>query len=422
VVWTTLTLLDSYYVCEKSDGVRCLLYFTRDENGEECHYLIDRKNDYYYVRGLHFPVPGDESFQNFHVDTLIDGELVNDKYPDGRSVLRYLVFDCLVLDGNMMMQRTLDKRLAYFREKVFKPWEHLCKSFPDEVQYFPFQVKFKGMEFSYSVEHVFNNILPSLPHGHDGMVFTCRTSPYQHGTDQKILKWKPKSENSIDFMLKLDFPFIDPDSEDEADGKTSPFPDYHAMPTFRLCVMHNNGDYRDFGEMYMTDQEWVDMKALEVPLMDQIIECAYDEQGRWRFLRFRNDKKDGNHISTVNSVLQSIADSVTEKELFAAAPLIRDAWKKRNAPPQNEQQKKAQMEQKARAEREAVRRTEEQTRSHAETKLALAENHVTRPLVSPDLEESGYEVGGTEDEEPPRAKAQKRKLSEASLSPEQSGR
>jgi mRNA guanylyltransferase len=109
-VWW-LTALCSYYLCEKSDGIRCLMYFTRDED-KEIHYLIDRKNDYYYVPGLHFPLPSDDSFQGSHTDTIIDGELVLDIISPGKKVLRYLVFDCLVIEKKSVMERTLDKRLA----------------------------------------------------------------------------------------------------------------------------------------------------------------------------------------------------------------------------------------------------------------------------------------------------------------------
>lgn len=76
------------------------------------HYLIDRKNDYYWVRNLHFPLPGDDTFRGFHTETLIDGELVLDDVGGGKKLLRFLVFDCLVLDNQRMMHRMLDKRLG----------------------------------------------------------------------------------------------------------------------------------------------------------------------------------------------------------------------------------------------------------------------------------------------------------------------
>ena len=39
----------SYFLCEKTDGIRLLLYITTGDAGEEIVYLIDRKNDYYYL-------------------------------------------------------------------------------------------------------------------------------------------------------------------------------------------------------------------------------------------------------------------------------------------------------------------------------------------------------------------------------------
>ncbi|KAI9845238.1 MAG: Dcp1p-Dcp2p decapping enzyme complex alpha subunit [Sclerophora amabilis] len=319
---------EDFFVCEKSDGIRCLLYCTVDEGGSEAHYLIDRKNAYYYLQGLHFPLPDD--IQSFHVATLIDGELVNDTMPDGSVQLKYLVFDCLTLDGDRLMQRTLDKRIAYFTDKVFTPYEKLYKEFPEEIQYLPFLVEFKKMERSYGIEMMFKDILPKLLHGNDGLIFTCRTSPYKFGTDEHILKWKPESENTIDFRLNLDFPLLEPESDDEGDEEAL---DYDAMPIMNLSVtVRSKGRekvYEKYSTMYMTPEEWEHMKSLNKPLEDTIVECAQDDQGRWRFFRFRDDKTDANHISTVESIIESIHDRVSERDLVMAAKKIKDGWRKR---------------------------------------------------------------------------------------------
>lgn len=66
---------------------------------------------------------------------------------------------------------------------MYNPYRHLCKTYPQEVEYFPFVLEFKSMEFSYAIERVFRDILPKLKHGNDGLIFTCRTSPYNFGTD-----------------------------------------------------------------------------------------------------------------------------------------------------------------------------------------------------------------------------------------------
>jgi mRNA guanylyltransferase len=309
------------------------MYCTKDLDGKELHYLIDRRNDFWYVPGLHFPVPGDDTHAQFHTDTLIDGELVIDTTTNHQIQAKYLVFDCLMLDGNSLMNRTLDKRIAYFGEKIFKPYQNLYKIYPEELQYVPFVVELKQMQFAYGIEMMFRQILPSLPHGNDGLIFTCRSTDYKPGTDPHILKWKPELENSVDFRLSLDFPLVQPDAQDIAEGITQPYIDYDAIPTANLLVGLDSDRDDYYSTLYLTPSEWADMKNLNEPLDNRIAECYMDEQHRWRWMRWRDDKDTPNHISTVESVIESIRDRVTEKELIMAAKRIRDEWKLRNAAP-----------------------------------------------------------------------------------------
>lgn len=326
------TKLSSYYVCEKSDGMRYLLYLTIDEKGEESQYLIDRRNDYWWVPkgGLHLPVPN--NIEGFHENTIVDGELVIDKLKDGSTQPKFLVFDCMVIDGNSLMNRTLDKRLAYFKERVFDPYSQLLKAYPQEIPFMLFLVELKQMQFSYAAEMMFTQILPSLPHGNDGLIFTCRSTEYKPGTDPHILKWKPESENSVDFRLSLEFPRVTPDERDVAEGVTQPYLDYDAVPVCNLLVYAGDGqDDPWYALMYLEEEEWEELKSLQQPLDDRVVECYMDEMKRWRYMRFRDDKKEANHTSTVAGVIESITDRVTSEDLIAAAKGIRDEWKRRAA-------------------------------------------------------------------------------------------
>ena len=317
---------EDYYVCEKTDGLRCLMYMTSD-GPQEVVYLIDRKNDYYHVPNLHFPLEGDD-YSSFHTNTILDGELVNDREPDGTVKMKYMVFDCLVLDGTHLMHRTLDKRLAYFRSKIHVPYERLYTKFPQELEHLPFVIDFKQMHFAYGIEKMFNEILPNLPHGNDGLIFTCVGSPYVHGTDENILKWKPENENSVDFRMHLQFPMIDPDSDDE--GQDGSYPDYTAMPRVRLTV--SGGDSKGdlpYGDMALATREWEKLKSLEEPLNDRIVECYLETPNVWRFLRFRDDKKESNYVKTVESVMESIQDAVSKEELVRHQDVIKAKWKAR---------------------------------------------------------------------------------------------
>jgi mRNA guanylyltransferase len=331
-----------YYVCEKTDGIRYLMYMTRDGD-KDIHYLIDRKNDYYYVDGLHFPHQDDPTFARFHEGTILDGELVEDRPPNGPPELKYLVFDCLVLDGQRLLDRPLDKRLGYFKEYVLKPYKAMFAKFPQEIAMRPFAVEDKSTQFSYALELMFKQIIPSVKqlHGNDGLIFTCKNTPYQFGTDEHILKWKPPHDNTVDFLLHIVWHMLEPDGEDP-DQTTEE--DHLSFPDgFELYVYHGGkGEYSYYGSMYVTQTEWEGLKALQKPLQDCVVECYLEPASdgvngdgphppRWRLYRIRDDKTDGNYVTVVQSVMESIEDQVTEEDLLRAAPEIRTEWKNRQA-------------------------------------------------------------------------------------------
>lgn len=322
-----------YFMCEKTDGLRCLLYmsYTEDASGrfEPVTFLIDRKNNYYNVQPA-VRVPFWEQPKNpeaFLYGTILDGELVNDQYPgEAAPRLIYYVFDCLTLNGDNLTPRTLDKRFARLRDWVLAPYN---ASIPKNVvNVAPFRLREKNMWPQYSFQYTFDQVLPNLRHGNDGLIFTCKGTRYEFGTDRHILKWKPPHENTIDFKLRLgEFPLMDP--EDGGD----PIPDYDAMPVpITLLVQHNKNNYEPFATLSLTPQEWDVLKSLNQRLDGRIIECYRTPAGHWKYKaesdgtpRWRDDKKDANHISTVRSVIQSIEDPITEEDLRALEPKIKEA-------------------------------------------------------------------------------------------------
>lgn len=294
--------------------------------------LIDRKNDYYYIRNpsFHFPLP-DGPDQTFHTETLLDGELVIDTLPSGEKRTTYLVFDCLAQQGESLLQKSLDKRLGHFYQDIFEPYKSLLDRYPEEKAHQPFKVVPKRMEKAYGIEMMFRDILPKLLHANDGLIFTCRSSPYVVGTNKHIIKWKPPSENTIDFRLQLgDFPLLKEDNQE--------YLDYDACPTLDLQVFYGNHSYKHFDELYLDTSEWESMKSINQMIDGRILECHKDESGRWRMKReaggsprFRDDKLAANHVKTVESVLESIRDAVSEQDLLDVARAIYVKWKQREA-------------------------------------------------------------------------------------------
>lgn len=318
---TGALLTEDFFVCEKSDGLRCLMYLGELE-GSERVYLITRKNEVFWIPDLHIPLTRDK-LHSFHRGTIIDGELVR----NGNGSIRYLMFDMLVVNGELLVNKVLDKRLGYLRDNVYKPFVELCKQYPEDTSVFPFKIYMKPMELSYGLQKVLKE---ERGHLSDGLIFTSRNAPYVFGTDEKILKWKPNDENSVDFVTKLRFrEFTDTNGES--------WLDYDSMPEISLLVNHGGSEYKEWGKLYLTDEEWENLKSLNEPLDDRVVECKL-EDARWRIMRFRDDKHDANHISTVMSVSESIQDNITEEDLIAAVPDIREHWHKRDSARANHRQ------------------------------------------------------------------------------------
>jgi mRNA guanylyltransferase len=319
-----------YFVCEKSDGLRCLMFCILDPNGDEAVFLITRENQFYRVPNFHFPLPGDEN--SCHNGTLIDGELVLSKRPtDGVKELRYLMFDCLALNGKNIVMKPLQNRLGYLDIQFFRPYYKLREQHPAECESFPFKLNLKNMQMSYKLPKVLDS-LKFLGHVSDGLIFTCCETPYMFGTDHTLLKWKPSEENTVDFRLHLGIPlYIDEDLDERDPDRV--YPNYEAKPQLELHVWHgdNNGvsSYSHFAQLQCTDEEWDKLKSLDAPLEERIVECNKDSEDHWRLLRFRDDKANGNHVTIVKKVLKSIQDAVSKEQLIQISPEIERCWKER---------------------------------------------------------------------------------------------
>lgn len=196
--------------------------------------------------GLNFPhwENGDAPL----TDTVVDGELIIDVDPkSGAHKLRFYAFDCLVLHGENIMQKPLGKRYARLRDWVVAPLKRSQRAIVEWAEAAPFDIVVKEQELSYYTDRVMNVHIPKLQHGHDGLIFTCAESAYVPGTDEMILKWKPPSENSVDFKLELRFPSVSADSDE---------PDLYAKPSFLLNQYMGGSNYEFFDEMDVDDDEW----------------------------------------------------------------------------------------------------------------------------------------------------------------------
>ncbi|ELQ74567.1 mRNA capping enzyme, guanylyltransferase (alpha) subunit [Trachipleistophora hominis] len=185
--WHAVTLLRrhivdlvnrDYFACEKSDGMRALLYVIC-ERGRSYFFFIDRKMCCYRILENE-PVLLDG-------DYLLDGEVII----TNEDKIEYSVFDTIIFQSNSVMQLNLLERLRLADKFIRHQLCHL----------FSFKVLIKKMYKAYGFAEAYESRF-SLGHGNDGLIFTCVEEPYVFGTCNNLYKWKPPSLNTIDFQMR----------------------------------------------------------------------------------------------------------------------------------------------------------------------------------------------------------------------------
>ncbi|RKP27398.1 mRNA capping enzyme, catalytic domain-containing protein, partial [Syncephalis pseudoplumigaleata] len=312
---------ENYFVCEKTDGQRCLMLLLSNGPNKGYTYLIDRKNAYRYVNSIQFPAPNDASYATMQHDTLLDGELVLDVEQNGRVTLRFMTFDLLVIGGRNVMEKPFTSRLGYLRDHVLKPYHAMLRVRPQLAATAPFEVMAKRMQLSYGLDKVLHEEIPRLPHKSDGLIFTSSVAGYMPGTCSKM-QWKPPHENSIDLQVHL----VPSTAHTAASAQAQP-------PTVELWVWQSGTTHTFYATLGLTDEEWHKYRGQLTE--GRIVEVVYDPQHvpphQWKILRFRDDKTTANHISVTKKIMQSIEDGVEESKLIETLPAIRAAWKQRES-------------------------------------------------------------------------------------------
>ncbi|KAI9323061.1 hypothetical protein BX666DRAFT_1823921, partial [Dichotomocladium elegans] len=147
---------EDYFVCEKTDGIRYLLFFVHSSKGPA-------------------------SFL---------------------KTWRFLVFDLMALNGQPVTKRSFNTRLGVLRQEVIGPFDNSLRHITDTSKMPPFTVELKKMERSYGLHLVFDQ-MAKLKHSTDGVIWTPVKYPYVPGTCEKLLKWKPPELNTADFRIAV---------------------------------------------------------------------------------------------------------------------------------------------------------------------------------------------------------------------------
>lgn len=171
-------LREDYYVCEKSDGTRYLLYytcFTADGTDGHAGFLIDRNYEFWGLpEPARIPLKASRATgqAEWHQDVLLDGELIRE---DGCPC--FYIFDLLAIYGRSVCDRTLPQRLQLLQNDVLAPLSTAKAA--------GLRLVMKEMHKPYGMQLVFDKIARQT-HGNDGLIFTPVQAPYTAGTTPSL--------------------------------------------------------------------------------------------------------------------------------------------------------------------------------------------------------------------------------------------
>ena len=323
----------THLVCEKSDGVRYLLLVYKYRA-----FFVDRELNFFEVSDMlpELWCSTQLGLRDIVNNTVLDGELVTDERAnpntgERRKQRTFMVFDALSVRnkyvGDLSLTNRLRAAMGEFMMHIMQAYSHAARGNGRAPQLFMMLKPMYGMA---ATGWLWREVVPTLSHENDGLIFTRDDAPYRPGTTEDILKWKPSSMNSVDFSLRA-FWYKRP-----VDGAQE--------WRYGELWIANQGVPERWGDTnaYLTDEERAQIAQTPAgqsrhPLIAEFVydpkwtklrpplnaESLWDPkesflpvtEGGWRLLRVRTDRTTPNDKSTVLNVWRSIQDPVTVEDL-----------------------------------------------------------------------------------------------------------
>lgn len=297
-----------YWVTWKADGTRYLVVIMRWGT-----YLVDRSMNVRRVQ-MRWPsvVPEDQKHKSPvglpQHRTLLDGEMVVDVDAVGVKRRRFLIYDIVSINGNLLSDSPWTVRYKIIQKQVEGP-RTLERGLIQEGRWSygyrydkePFGVRTKQFWMLSTAAKLLHDFIPiQVLHESDGLIFQGCDERYVAGTCPELLKWKFAHMNSVDFRLRWHskdkewlLELLETRDSSRSGGRSK---GYHALPG--AVVLFPEGE---------------DINKYDL----RIIECCWDgEHQAWKFMRERRDKDTPNAYHVYESVAQSICDNIQEEELL----------------------------------------------------------------------------------------------------------
>lgn len=322
----TKNIYDKYGVTLKADGERHLLYVYNDE-----FYLIDIN---FKIKVMNIK---DKNWNN----SLIEGELVNSD--------TFLVYDILFENGNDIRRKQFksikknnEDRYSYLTQFInSKSIIKNEKSLNIELKKYLFSVNADGSDIFEKASELWNNRKYNN-YDVDGLIFTplLEYYPIKSGSWYTLFKWKPKTLNSIDFLVKIqkNKNGIEEKKILICKNNNNELKQYKTLDLYVGGIEHNNyipikfnynnqEEYSISNILLNNDKLLINTEnGIETIEDDSIVEFIFDENKekgfQWIPIKIRHDKTllykngqkvYGNYDKIAIDIFRSIINPVTEE-------------------------------------------------------------------------------------------------------------
>ena len=254
-----------YWVCAKTDGMRFVMQCVCVEDTRYCVF-IDRKNDMYLMDIQTTP----DAF----LGTVLDGELVKNHETNQYD---FLVYDSIIACGEDTTHLMHSERMRKAQSIV---------SYITVSDRHNMHVRIKPSVRLDSFSEYKKHMLPTIPHTHDGLIFTPENNPVSTGTNFDMFKWKPREKNTVDFWVEQNFK-------------------HKNKFIVKLC----KGKY-----MICLHDHYVHIPQSMREDLPGIVECMYTGRNNWSALLMRSDKVYPNSVFTMTKTLLNIQENIQIEE------------------------------------------------------------------------------------------------------------
>jgi hypothetical protein len=218
------TIANGYWVCEKTDGARTLLFVSPSHGS----YLVDRSFDFFELDDSHGVFKTALSKEG---PTLLDCELVRNVHgAPAPMVLQaaketgpflMCAFDAVMFNGLPLAAKPLLGRISHLGQArdavaaelreaadrgaaVTLPFTLASKLFVPAYQMERVMGMFEAVDVRGDRHYCFNNKDKAIKTLNDGLIFTPNDNSYsmQQSPELPIYKWKWPGMNTVDFLLK----------------------------------------------------------------------------------------------------------------------------------------------------------------------------------------------------------------------------